>query len=300
MYKAEPETGQSPALQVPPQRSRRAWWQGAATPASATGRQPTWWARLPTIVRRTIVFVVLVAFWQAYVSLKHVSHLVFSSPASAISALITGWSNGQIAAATATTLEVLLIGMAIGLVLGALFTVLATATTVGRDFIMLMTAMVNPLPSIAILPLAIIWFGLNNKALVFVIANAVVWPIAINMSAGFTTVNPTLVMAARNLGLKGWRMIKDILLPAALPYIISGVKVSWAFGWRTVIAAELVFGTAGGSGGLGYYINTNQYFLKLPNVFAGLITIAIIGVVVEALLNAFERQTVVRWGMARS
>lgn len=298
MYRTEQEIEESPAVQAAPQRRKRAWWDSSARPPSAR-RQPTWWSRLPTVVRRAIVFVVLIAFWQAYVSLKHVSPLVFSSPASSIKALVSGWGNGQIASATVTTLEVLLIGMAIGLVLGVLFTVFATATTVGRDFVMLMTAMVNPLPSIAILPLAIIWFGINNKALVFVIANAVVWPIAINMSAGFTTINPTLVMAAQNLGLKGWRMVKDILLPAALPSIMSGVKVSWAFGWRTVIAAELVFGTAGGSGGLGYYINKNQYFLTLPNVFAGLITIAVIGVIVQALLNVFEKETVVRWGMAR-
>ena len=264
------------------------------------GRPTTAWSRLPTWLRRTIVFVVLVAFWQVYVSVKHVSHLVFASPASAISALIDGWRNGQIAHATGTTMEVLVIGMAIGVVVGLVLTVAATVTTVGKDFVMMMTSMINPLPSIAILPLAIIWFGLNADALIFVIALAVVWPMAINMSTGFTTVNQTLLMAARNLGLRGSRLIRHVLIPAALPYIISGIKVSWAFGWRTVIAAELVFGTAGGSGGLGYYINNSQYFLKIPDVFAGLITIAVIGVAVESLLNLFERRTVVRWGMQRS
>jgi NitT/TauT family transport system permease protein len=287
----------------PPSSSR--WRPRPAVPRAArgdrlAGRPPSAWSRLPTWLRRTIVFVVLVAFWQVYVSVKHVSHLVFSSPASAISALVDGWRNGQIASATGTTMEVLVIGMAIGLVVGLLFTVAATVTTVGKDFVMMMTAMINPLPSIAILPLAIIWFGLNDKALIFVIALAVVWPMAINMSTGFTTVNPTLLMAARNLGLRGWRLVRDVLLPAALPYTMSGIKVSWAFGWRTVIAAELVFGTAGGSGGLGYYINNSQYFLKIPDVFAGLITIAVIGIAVETLLNVFERRTVVRWGMQRS
>lgn len=276
--------------------------QSGAAPSSDrfAGRSSSPWSRLPTWMRRAIVFVVLVAFWQVYVSIKHVSHLVFASPASAMSALVDGWRSGQIASATGTTMEVLVIGMAIGVVVGLLFTVAATITTVGKDFVMMMTSMINPLPSIAILPLAIIWFGLNDKALIFVIALAVVWPMAINMSTGFTTVNPTLLMAARNLGLSGWRLIRDVLIPAALPYTMSGIKVSWAFGWRTVIAAELVFGTAGGSGGLGYYINNSQYFLKIPDVFAGLITIAVIGIAVESLLNLFERRTVVRWGMQRS
>jgi NitT/TauT family transport system permease protein len=107
-------------------------------------------------------------------------------------------------------------------------------------------------------------------------------------------------MAARNLGLKGWKLVKDVLLPAALPDIMSGLKVGWAFSWRTVIAAELIFGTAGGSGGLGYYIKENQYFLKIPQVFAGLITIALIGILIESLLNVLERNTMVRLVMKRS
>lgn len=263
--------------------------------ASTPGR--SWWSRIPLFPRRVIVFAGLIVVWAIYVQVKHVSPLVFASPQTVGRAFIDDWSNGRLAQATVTTLEVLLIGTAIGLGVGILLTVWATVTTLGKDFVMLFTAMINPLPSIAILPLAIIWFGLNNEALIFVIANAVVWPIAINVSTGFATVNPTLLMAGRNLGLHGWRMVRDLLLPAALPSIMSGIKVGWAFAWRTVIAAELVFGTAGGAGGLGYYINTNQYFLKIPNVLAGLVTIALIGVIVESGLRLIERCTVVRWGM---
>jgi NitT/TauT family transport system permease protein len=267
-------------------------WQRSAAP---TGR--SWWSRIPLVVRRIIVLAGLVVIWGLYVNLKHVSPLVFASPQSAARAFIKGWSNGDLASSTATTMRVLVIGMAIGAGIGVLLTIWATATTLGKDFLMLFTAMINPLPSIAILPLAIIWFGLNNTALIFVIANAVVWPIAINVSNGFNTVNPTLLMAGRNLGLSGWRLVRHVLLPAALPDTMSGVKVGWAFAWRTVIAAELVFGTAGGAGGLGYYINTSQYFLNIPAVFAGLVTIALIGVVVEAGLRLIERYTVIRWGM---
>lgn len=278
----------------------RGHWKGPGVPGRQLGERTSWWSAIPTVPRRIIVLVALVGVWALYVNAAHVSPLVFSSPESAVSAFVKGWSNGQLASATATTLRVLVIGMAIGIGVGVVFTIWATATVLGRDVIMLFTAMINPLPSIAILPLAIIWFGLNNKALVFVIANAVVWPIAINVSTGFTTVNSTLLMAGQNLGLRGWRLIRSVLLPAALPHTISGIKVGWAFAWRTVIAAELVFGTAGGTGGLGYFINTSQYFLKISDVFAGLITIAVIGIIVEAGINWIERRTVVRWGMKTS
>jgi len=114
---------------------------------------------------------------------------------------------------------------------------------------------------------------------------------------GFRTVNPTILAVGRNIGLRGWRLVRDVLLPAALPHIISGLKTGWAFGWRTIIAAELVFGVAGGGGGLGNYINKSRYFLEIPEVFAGLVTIALIGIALEWVFTLVERRTVVRWGM---
>ena len=170
-------------------------------------------------------------------------------------------------------------------------------TQIGDDVLVLLTSMLNPLPAIAILPLAILWFGLSPAALVFVIANAVTWPIAINVSTGFRTVNPTILMVGRNLGLRGFRLVKDVLMPAALPHTISGLKTGWAFGWRTIIAAELVFGVAGGGGGLGYFINDARYFLRIPEVFAGLVTIALIGIALDAVFTWIERRTVIKWGM---
>jgi NitT/TauT family transport system permease protein len=278
--------------------------RGAVSPSTQDARARSAvkfrWSRLPLVARRAILLLIALVVWGAYTNLRHVSPLVFSSPQAAIGAFGKEWANGHLASATATTLEVLLIGMAVGLAAGIVLTCWATWTTIGQDFLALFTSMLNPLPSIAILPLAIIWFGLSEKALVFVIANAVVWPVAINISTGFRTVNPTLLMVGRNLGLRGWRLAKDVLVVAALPSIVSGIKVSWAFAWRTVIAAELVFGTAGGSGGLGFYINKAQYFLHIQDVFAGLITIAVIGIFVESLLNRVEKRTVVRWGMKGS
>ena len=108
------------------------------------------------------------------------------------------------------------------------------------------------------LPLAMLWFGLNTNAILFAIANATVWPIAINVTTGFRTTSPTLVAVGRTSVSRAFASITDVLLPAALPHAISGIKTAWAFGWRTVIAAELVFGVAGSRGGLGNYINNAQ------------------------------------------
>ena len=258
------------------------------------------WGRIPTVLRRSIVLVGFLVIWQLYVTFSDVSPLVFSSPADVAEALWEGWSSGKLAKATLLTLKILGIGMLIGMGVAAVLTTLATWTRIGDDVLVLLTSMLNPLPSIAILPLAILWFGLSETALILVIANAVTWPIAINVSTGFRTVNPTILAVGRNIGLRGWKLVRDVLLPAALPHIISGLKTGWAFGWRTIIAAELVFGVAGGGGGLGNYINDARYFLRIPEVFAGLVTIALIGIALDWLFTLLERRTVVRWGMKTS
>ena len=255
------------------------------------------WGSLPTGPRRTALLVGLVALWQAYVSISGVNPLLISSPFDVAKALFEGFTEGRLLDATLLTLRILLTSMVIGMVVAAVMTTLATWTRIGEDILVLLTSILNPLPSIAILPLAILWFGLNTTALTVVIANAVIWPIAINVSMGFKTVNPTLLAVGRNIGLSGWRLVRDVLLPAALPHTISGLKTGWAFGWRTIIAAELVFGVAGGKGGLGFYINDARYFLRTPEIFAGLVTIALIGIALDLCFSFVEKRTVVKWGM---
>lgn len=184
--------------------------------------------------------------------------------------------------------------------LALLFSALAISTRLGRDLLSTLTAMFNPLPAIALLPLALLWFGLGQGSLIFVLVHSVMWPIALNTWSGFQGVPETLRMAGRNYGLSGPRLVLNILIPAALPAIISGLKIGWAFAWRTLIAAELVFGASSGDGGLGWYIFQNRNELFTDRVFAGLATVIIIGLLVEGLVFAtLEKATVRRWGMQR-
>lgn len=258
------------------------------------------WGSLPVAPRRISLLALFLLGWQLYVSVLDPNPLLISSPVEVIRTMVEGVLDGSLLTATFTTLRILLTAMAIGILVAAVLTVFATWTKLGDDLLVLLTSMLNPLPAIAVLPLAILWFGLNTTSLVIVIANAVVWPIALNISMGFKTVNPTLLAVGQNMGMRGWRMVRNVLLPAALPHILSGLKTGWAFGWRTIIAAELVFGVAGGGGGLGFYINDARYFLRTPEIFAGLVTIAVIGILLDVFFTWVERRTVVRWGMKTS
>jgi len=158
--------------------------------------------------------------------------------------------------------------------------------------------MFNPLPAIALLPLALIWFGLGYGSIVFVIVHSVLWAVALNTHSGFLSVSTTLRMVGRNYGLSGLSYIGRILIPAAFPSILTGLKIGWAFAWRTLIAAELVFGVSSGSGGLGWFIYENKNQLDIPAVFAGLFTVILIGLLVEnVIFRTVEARTVRRWGM---
>lgn len=255
------------------------------------------WGQLPTSLRYAIVVAALVVLWQAGVQGSHISPLLVSSPVQVGRAGWAAVANGQIPSATASTLRELLAGIAVGALAGFAFASLAVFSQAGHDVLSVLIAVMNPLPAIAILPLAMIWFGITPKAIVFVVALATVWPVAINTDAGFRTISPTTRMVARNLGLRGVPLVTGVLLPAALPYILAGLQTAWAFGWRTVVAAELVFGVAGSAGGLGWYINNARYYLFVPEIFVGLVVISVLGIAVDSLFRVVEARTVVRWGL---
>ncbi len=195
-------------------------------------------------------------------------------------------------------MKVLSMGYIGGIAAAAILSALALGSRLASDLLDTLTSMFNLLPAIALLPLSLLWFGLGTPSILFVLVHAVVWPMALNTLAGFSAISPTLRLVGRNYGLQGPRYILLILIPAALPSILTGLKTSWAFAWRTLIAAELVFGVSSGSGGLGWFIYERKNQLETDDVFAGLFAIILIGILFENLIfRTIERQTVFRWGM---
>jgi NitT/TauT family transport system permease protein len=250
-----------------------------------------------TGVRRLIVVAVLCLAWQLYAMWLN-NNLLFPTLGETLEALYDAIFNGPLLQRTVTSLQILLMGYACGLALAGIFTTLAITTRVGTDFLSTLTAMFNPLPAIALLPLALLWFGLGAKSLVFVIIHSVLWAVALNTHSGFTSVSPTLRMAGQNCGLRGLSYVAFLLVPAAFPSILTGLKIGWAFAWRTLIAAELVFGVSSRSGGLGWFIFENRNQLEIPSVFAGLLTVIMIGLFVESVIfRSIENVTIRRWGM---
>lgn len=248
-------------------------------------------------LRKLFILIALAIVWEVIARVQD-NDLLLPTFGATARAFFDGILNGELPGKAAVSLTVLLQGYLAGIVLAFVLTTLAVSTRIGRDLLDTLTAMFNPLPAIALLPLALLWFGLGKGSLIFVLIHSVLWPLALNTYAGFRGVPETLRMAGRNYGLRGLRYVVLILVPAALPAILSGLKIGWAFAWRTLIAAELVFGASSGKGGLGWYIFQNRNELYTDRVFAGLATVILIGLAVEGIVFAsLERLTVRRWGM---
>jgi NitT/TauT family transport system permease protein len=248
-------------------------------------------------VRKAVILLALALIWEIGARILN-NELLFPTFLATNEAFFKGIASGVLPLRVWTSVKTLLLGYAIGIALAALLTAFGIASRIGTDFLETLTSMFNPLPAIALLPIALIWFGLGAGSLIFVLVHSVLWSVALNTHSGFLAVSNTLRMVGRNYGLGGFAYVMQILVPAAFPSILTGLKIGWAFAWRTLIASELVFGVSSGSGGLGWYIYENKNQLEIANVFAGLFTVILIGLFVENLIfRVIEHRTVRKWGM---
>lgn len=252
-----------------------------------------------TWLRKCLIIALVLMLWELAARVQQ-NDLMLPGVLQTLQAFSEDMRNGELPEKIINSLSTLLKGYLAGSALALIASALAVTTQFGRDLLSTITAMLNPLPAIALLPLALLWFGLGNASLIFVLIHSVMWPVALNTWSGFSSVPDTLRMAGRNYGLSGPRYVIMILIPASLPAILSGLKIGWAFAWRTLIAAELVFGASSGEGGLGWYIFQNRNELFTDRVFAGLLTVIVIGLMAEGVIfSSLEKVTVKRWGMQR-
>ncbi len=264
-------------------------------------------------LRKFTILIILVVAWELYARIGEINELMFPTFSATGAALVDALVNDGLMVNVWNSLELLLTGYAIGITIAAVLVTFAVGSRIGSDLLTTLTAMLNPLPAIALLPMAMLWFGLGPGAIIFTLLHSIIWPVALNTHSGFQSVSETLRMVGGNYGLKGLRYIFKILVPAAFPSILTGLRIGWAYAWRTLIAAELVFGgqvvdTSGQlgaegstSGGLGWIIFENQMENQTPYVFAGLFMVILVGITVEnGFFRNIEEKTVRKWGMQKA
>ena len=207
---------------------------------------------------------------------------------------------GTLGLQTLNSLWVILIGFFIAFVLAIIIAALGSTSAFFATLFTTLSTIFNPLPSVALLPLIILWFGIDTKAMIVIIVHSVLWVMVRQLLDGINSIPKVYYEWSENIELSHFRKFTDILMMAILPELISGIRIGWGRAWRSLISAEMVFGLIGSLGGLGYYIYNARAYAHITNVMSGVILIIIIGMFFESFLFAqLEKHTVRRWGMMR-
>ncbi len=249
---------------------------------------------IPMSAKQAIFFVVLIAAWQAGAMAGVWPENIFPSPYDVIESLIYMTGDGSLLHGIYISMARLASGFAIaaagGLVLGIFMArIPAVDQTIGSLVLGLQS-----IPSVAWVPLAILWFGLTDLGIVFVTAVGAIFAVTINTSSGVKNINPDYIEAARNMGAKGGKLITSVLIPAAFPYMISGFKQGWAFAWRGVIGAELLFSYLG----LGFLLNAGRQLNDVSQIIGVMLIIMAIGIVIDGVIfKRLEDGVMARWGL---
>jgi len=197
---------------------------------------------------------------------------------------------------TLFSLKIIGTGLAVAVCLAMLATFISFCGKIFAEIVSDLMAIMHPLPGIAILPVAILWFGIGVRSILFVVVFSALWPLINHFYAGFRSIPINQLEVGKNLGLAGWELALKVMLPASFPHVLSGLRTGWARAWQASVAAELVFGAAGGQGGLGWYLYKKRFMMETPGVFAGMLIIVLIGIAVEYLIFAgIENRTIRKW-----
>ncbi len=245
------------------------------------------------ITNRIIFYVGIVAVWQLVFSLHLVPEQVIPSPYEVGHALAKGVSDGSLLYGTATSLWRLSVGLVIAIAAGmALGILIARFETVNQMVGSLLLGL-QSIPSVAWVPLAFLWFGKTDGGVIFVTVIGALFAVAMNTYSGIKNVPPSFIAAGKNLGASGIQLITSVIIPASFPHLISGFKQGWAYAWRGVISAEVIFAVLG----LGSLMNIGNKSNDISQVISILIVIMIIGILVDGFLfKRLEKTVMSRWG----
>ncbi len=193
-----------------------------------------------------------------------------------------------------TSLQRIVIGFSISVVIGVLLGFVLAKVALLRQTLGFFIMGLQTLPSICWLPLALLWFGLNDSAIIFVIIMGAVLSITISVQGAINTIPPLLLRAGRMLGANGWKLYRHVVFHAILPALVTGLKQGWSFAWRSLMAGEMLFVTAG----LGQLLVTGRELNDLALVIAVMITIVALGVVIDyCIFGTMERRLRHTWGL---
>jgi NitT/TauT family transport system permease protein len=248
-----------------------------------------------TIVKKISFYLGIVIIWQIIGTVDIWPNTIFPTPVEVIEDLVFTASDGSLFFGIGTSLWRLIVGLSIAIIGGMTLGIfMARVKTVNQTIGSLVLGL-QSIPSVAWVPLAILWFGLTDSGIIFVTTISSIFAVTINTYTGVKHIDPNYIDAARNMGAKGSQLITNVLIPAAFPHMISGFKQGWAFAWRGVIGAEILFSFLG----LGFLLNVGRQLSDISQVIAIMLVILGIGMLVDGFVfKRIENKVMFRWGLS--
>lgn len=246
---------------------------------------------------RLVFFALVVLIWEIVVRLEFWPDYLFPGPMQVFEAIRLGVEDHTFLTAIAISLRRFAIGFTLALLIGIAFGLLIGSVRLARETVGVLLIGFQSLPNIAWLPMGLLWFGLNDRAILFVIVMGVINSVAMATADGIRNVPPLYRRAARTMGARGFTLYLTVVLPAALPAIMTGIKLGWTFGWHALIAGEMLFVSLG----LGHLLVMGRELSDMAQVMAVMLVIVAIGLVMERLVfSPIERRVSRRWGLERA
>jgi NitT/TauT family transport system permease protein len=245
--------------------------------------------------RQLVFYSLFLAIWIVVARLRIWPPYMVPSPQGVFESLKAGFADHSFWIAIAISMKRIAIGYAISVLIGVVLGLLLASSDFLEQTLGVLMVSLQSLPSICWLPMAVLWFGLSEKAILFVVVMGSVLSVTISMEAGRKQVPKIYSLAGRNLGASGLKLFFYVLFPASLPYLVSGLKQGWAFAWRSLIAGEMIFVSLG----LGQLLMMGRDLNDMSQVVAVMILIVAIGYIVDGLIfKTMERRLQDKWGLS--
>ena len=252
--------------------------------------QSRWWLKL---LRQIGFFLILLLAWEGLARSGIWPSFLFVGPIDVATSLFSNLQSGVLLTAILTSVSRLAVGYFTSAVLGISLGLFIGLNRYAKETLGSLVLGLQALPSVCWIPLALLWFGLSENAMYYVVIMGALFSIILGVEAGVRHTPPVYLKAARNMGAKGLNLAFFVVLPAALPSIIVGLKQGWTFAWRSLMAAELLYVTVS----LGGLLEESRQNIEISQMFSVMVVIIIVGILIDSFIfSPLERTVRTRWG----
>lgn len=245
--------------------------------------------------KHVLFYAVLLGTWQGVAALHLWPPYLFPAPLEVLASLRAGFADRSFWIAIGWSMKRMLLGYVISIVLGGVLGLLLARSAYLEETLGRLIVSLQSMPSICWLPLAILWFGLSERAILFVVVMGSMLSLSITLESGLKNVPRIYAQAGRNLGANGWRLFWSVLLPASFPHLVSGLKQGWAFAWRSLLAGEMIYVTLG----LGQLLMMGRDLNDINQIIAVMVLISGVGFLIDGFIfRSVEARIRKVWGLA--